>query len=158
MSMQCAEVKSKLYSAGGPRHEVLADLGGPSLTRQEFLDECDVNGIMDRFEKSGVWPYPEVDLAPRYFDATNVPDLQTALAVMIDAEEAFMSLPAKVRKEFDNSALKFVEFAGDPANLDQMREWGLAPPAKEPEAPMRVEVVGGSLTPEKASGEPPAKS
>lgn len=142
MSMQCGKYVSKLYSAAGPRYEVLSNTVGPSKTRQEFLEECDVNGIMERFERSGVWPYPEVDMSPRYFDATDVPDLQTAMAVLIDAEAAFMSLPARVRREFDNSALAFVAYAQDPANLEQMRAWGLAPPEEAPPAPMRVEVVG----------------
>jgi len=148
------KMTGKLHSMYDPhRLEVSMDNFGPSKARQEFLDECDVNGIMERYEKTNVWPFPDVDMSPRYFDATNVPDLQTALAVMIDAEAAFMSLPAKVRKEFDNSAIEFVAFAQDEKNLDKMREWGLAPPAKAPDGPMKVEVVNPAPDAAKASGD-----
>lgn len=125
-----------------PHHRVQQDVGGVSMTRQEFADECDVNVLMARYEKTGVWPLPPLDAKPRYLDVSDVPDLQGAMQVMIEAEAAFMSLPAIVRKEFDNDKLKFVEFAQDPANLDQMRIWGLAPPKAADPAPVRVEVVG----------------
>lgn len=104
---------------------------GPSLTRQEFADECDINVIMARYEKTGMLPVNAS--APRYMDLTVVPgDLQTAMNYMSDAQEAFMQLPAKIRREFDNDATAFVEFATDPNNLDQMRDWGLAAPAAAP--------------------------
>lgn len=106
----------------------------PSLTRQEFSDECDINVIMAQYEKTGVVSHVS-QRQPMYIDYTALPlDLAEFMAQMQNAETAFMSLPAKVRKEFDNDPVKFVDFAADPENLDQMREWGLAPPAK-PEAP-----------------------
>lgn len=150
MSMQRKEVTSKLYSAGGPRLEVVSNTRGASMTRQEFLDECDVNVIMERYERTLVLPVPVGDVQPRYFDAVGVPDLQEAMQIMMDANEAFMSLPAKVRREFDNDAIKFVEFAGKAENIERMREWGLAPYPEPEAAPMRVEVV------EKKSVEKPA--
>lgn len=119
------------YSFYIPHKRVPAEIGGPSLTQQEFMDECDINNIMDRYEKTGVISHV-ARREPRYLDLSDVPDFQSAMAFMHDAEAAFMSLPARVRKEFDNDAGKFVEFAGDPANLDQMRSWGLAPPKPEP--------------------------
>lgn len=140
-----------LRSAYIPHERVFADVGGPSLTRQEFAEECDINVLMARFESTGVGPQT-VTGEPRYLDLTDVPDLQHAMHVMIEADNAFMTLPAKVRKEFDNDPVKFVEFASDPENLPQMRDWGLAPPEKAPEAPLRVEVV----TPAGQDGPPKA--
>jgi hypothetical protein len=71
-----------------------------------------------------------------YVDFVTAPkDLLGYLALMQEAEVAFMSLPAGVRREFENDAVKFVDFASDPENLPQMRTWGLAPmPAVAPEA------------------------
>lgn len=100
----------------------------PSLARQEFAEECDINGIMERYERTGVITHYS-ERAPEYLDLTDAPDLMTAMDVMQKAETAFMALPAKVRREFENDAVKFVEFASDASNLDKMREWGLAPPA-----------------------------
>lgn len=145
-----------IYSAVSPfRVDVEYDAGGPSMTRQEFAEECDVNQIMRRFEETGVLPGP-VGAAPVYLDLANVPsNLQEALNVMIEGEEAFMRLPALVRKEFDNDALQFMDFAVKPENLAKMREWGLAPGEQAPPVPVRVEVVS---PPAPAPGAPPAGS
>lgn len=138
-------VVSDMHSAAYPdRLEVLADIHGPSKTRQEFTDECDINNIMARYEASGVWPFRD-DVKPTYYDFTSVPyDLQSAMQQMYEAEDAFMRLPALVRKEFDNDPVRFVEFAAKPDSLERLRGWGLAEPEKVPDPPMRVEVVSSS--------------
>lgn len=110
---------------------------GPSLARQEFAEECDINSLMRRYEAAGatINGLPPMQGEPRYVDFTEVPNnLLDYLELVKNAERAFMTLPAGVRREFDNSATDFVDFASDPENLDQMRAWGLAPPAK-PVAP-----------------------
>lgn len=112
----------------------------PSMTRQEFADESDVNNIMKKFQKTGILP-ANVTQQPQYLDLTKVPDLQTAMNVKIQADKAFMTLPAKVRREFDNDPVKFVEFATDKDNLPKLREWGLAAPEKAPDPPLKVEVT-----------------
>lgn len=120
-----------------PKVQVVFD--GPSKTRQEFAAECDINVIMAKYKKTGVLPMDQRQ--QQYVDFGDVPDLQTAMNTLIDAEKAFMSLPALVRRDFDNNAIEFVKFAEDRENLPKMREWGLAPPEAIPDAPMRVEVV-----------------
>jgi len=120
----------------------------PSLTRQEFSDECDINVIMANYEKTGVVSHYS-PREPVYLDLTVVPNFRDAMDMLIEADKAFMSLPAKVRKEFDNDARKFVEFAQDPANLDKMREYGLAPPKEEPEV---AKPPPANVEPSKAEG------
>lgn len=115
--------------------------GGPSMTRQEFAEECDVNALMARYEKTAVWPGPLRTTEPVYMDTTIVPNFREALDMLREANEAFMRLPAATRREFDNNAEKFVEFAQDPENRAKLVEWGLTEPEKVPEPPMRVEVV-----------------
>ena len=112
-----------------------------AVTRQEFAEDADVNVLMARFEKTGQLPSNVGAQAPAYLDVSEVPDLMTALSVVEDAKRAFMTLPARTRAEFENDPMQFVAFAEDPQNLDQMRKWGLAPPAAVPEPPMKVEVV-----------------
>nr|AVQ10212.1 portal protein [Gokushovirinae environmental samples] len=139
-----ANGRGKMYSSMLPesrRVAIDAEIGGPSMTRQEFSEECDVNAIVARFEKVGVWPMQPNGVEPVYYDFVDMPDLQGALTHMIAAEEAFMKLPAVVRKEFDNDAMRFVEFAQSRDNVPKLREWGLAEPEKAPDEPMRVRVV-----------------
>lgn len=113
----------------------------PSLTRQEFADECDINNLMAQFEKTGIIPSNVNKSEPRYLDVSDVPDLPAALSMLNEATTAFMSLPAKVRREFDNDPLQFIAFAENPDNLEKMREWNLAPPAPVEAPPQKVEVV-----------------
>lgn len=111
-----------------------ADYFGPSMTRQEFAEDADINTIMARYERTGELPVNRGE--PLYLDLTTMPsDLQTAMAALQHAEDVFMQLPAVVRKEFDNSPEAFVDYASNPDNLGQMREWGLAPPAPVVDAP-----------------------
>lgn len=122
----------------------------PSKTRQEFVEECDINTIMERYEASGAISH--VNRAePVYLDTTLYPGLQGAMDAFREASYAFAQLPARVRKEFDNDPQRFVDFAVDPKNLDQMRDWGLAPPAAVSDAPVRVEVVSPAGMPEAPS-------
>jgi len=117
---------SSFYVIHNPVNAPHADDG---MTRQEFAEECDINVLMATYERNGVLNHFN-RLPPQYLDVTEVPDLQNALAIYNQAEQAFMTLPAKVRKEFDNDPVKFVEFAQDRENLPAMQEWGLAPPTK----------------------------
>lgn len=144
-----------LYSACYPwRHDVPYVDPLPSLTRQEFTDECDINQIMKNFEETGVLPVN--DRTPLYWDADAVPvDLQAALNQVAYADELFMQLPATVRKEFENNAVKFVHYCSNPENTKQLKEWGLLSPEVVPPAPMRVEVVSKAPDPNKPMGEPP---
>lgn len=123
--------------------------GEPSLTRTEFAEECDINAIMARYEKTGVISHVR-QVTPRYIDLSDVPDLQRALNVLADADRAFMTLPAATRREFDNDPAKFVEFAQRPENNERMREWGLAEPLPAEPAVQKVEVVNPSVEPAKA--------
>lgn len=128
---------------------------GPSLTRQEFAEECDINTLMARYEGHVIGgPGGLAPMEPMYFDFTQHPKtLMEYMDVMFEAERAFMMLPAVVRKEFENSPQAFVDFASDPENLSQMRTWGLAPPAKEvPVAPPAK--VAPVAAPEAAPGAP----
>lgn len=124
---------------------------GPSLTRQEFAEECDINTLMARYEGhviGGPGNLPVVG-PDNFVDWTTQPQtLLEYMDVMRTAEQAFMSLPAVVRKEFDNDPVEFVAFAADPENQAQMATWGLAEPVKPPPAP----------EPAPAASAPPAPS
>lgn len=100
----------------------------PSLTRQEFADECDINKLMAQYEKSGIISHIN-PRTPQYLDLSEVPDLATAHQIIQNATAEFMALPANVRREFDNDPMEFIRYAENPDNIEKMREWGLAKPA-----------------------------
>ena len=68
-------------------------------------------------------------------------DYQTALNKLMEADKAFMQMPAKIREQFGNDAGRFVDFTSDPKNIDQCREWGLARAVTAPQAPIMVRVI-----------------
>lgn len=129
----------------------------PSLTRQEFAEECDINALMARYDTHVIGgPGNLPPKVPMYFDWADTPqDLMGYLQFIQDAEASFMQLPAIVRKEFDNSAIEFVAFASDPANIDQMVSWGLADPVPKPPEASPVVVPSPSAP---ATPAPPAAS
>lgn len=128
------ELIRDFYVEHAPVDLVCADDG---LTRQEFKDECDINVLLAQYERTGVLPANRAPGEGQYLDLSDVPDLQKAFDIIQKAEAAFMTLPASVRKEFDNDAMRFVAFAEHPDHIDKMREWGLAP--MPPEAPANPE-------------------
>lgn len=101
----------------------------PSLTKQSFKDECDINNIVSRFAKTGVLDH-EVLVKPKFGDFLGVSDYQSALNQVIEAEEAFDNLPAKVRSRFKNQPVEFLEFCADEKNYHEMVELGLIEPSQ----------------------------
>lgn len=108
--------------------------GYDGKTQQNFRDECDINTIVNQFLKTG--EMPENIRLPQYIDYEGVFDFQSAMNTMMEAEASFMTLPAKLRAEFENSPQNFLTFCADPANVDKMQEYGLLrPDYKKPEPP-----------------------
>lgn len=109
----------------------------PSLTVQSDMEDADINVIVRRFGVTGEL-VGGVRL-PSYADYDQVFDFRTAQQALIDARDAFMELPARLRARFDNDPQQFLEFVVDPANVDEAVALGLAvvKPEKNmpPEAP-----------------------
>lgn len=102
----------------------------PSRTQQQFKDECDINVILERFGVTGHLPI--VSVQPMQGDFTNISDYHTMVETLRASQDNFMALPSKVREKFDNDPRKFVDFCVDPANIEVVRELGLAPRPGEP--------------------------
>lgn len=97
------------------------------LVVQSFKDECDINVIMKRYEKDMLLEHVN-EYQGQYGDFSEVPDYHTAMNFVRQADEMFMTLPAGIRKQFDNDAGEFLAFVSDPSNKDKMIEMGLARP------------------------------
>jgi len=146
-----ASVYNDFYKTSGVRCDI--DEFDPSLTRQEFAEECDINTIMARYEAGGAVSHVN-KAQPVFLDTTLYPGLQASMDAFREASLSFAALPAQVRREFDNDPQKFVDFAVDPENLDRMREWGLAAPKAAPAAPVKVEVINSPPPEKKGSASP----
>lgn len=122
------------------RPRLVLHTGSETPTKQEFKAECDINVLMKRYEKTGMFPqYP--GSTPRYVSNIGMPSYQEALDIVMKAQGEFAGLNSELRKRFDNDPAKFLAFVNDPANADELIKLKLRePPAPEP-GPVRVEVV-----------------
>lgn len=99
---------------------------GESLTHQSMQDECDINQIMLKWQKTGIIEHTNT-YEGRYGDFTETPiDYQEALNQVREAEDMFMSLPSSIRRQFENNPQEFLEFVGDPKNAEKLVDMGLA--------------------------------
>lgn len=138
----------------GTRQRTKTRIIGDSMAQQQFKDECDINKIMAKYQKSGLVTHV-AQYQGRYDDFTVLPDFKTALDTMNEAQAMFLTIPSDIRAQFENDPGKFVEFATDPKNLDQMRDLGLAPPAPvQPESEKPKSARAAEIPAEKISEEP----
>jgi len=105
----------------------------PSRTVQSEMNETDINVIVKRFNVSGEMPIAHGRIPNQYIDVDGELDFATAYELVQDAERAFMEYPASFRAKFENDPIAFADWATDPANIGELRELGLAPPAALPE-------------------------
>jgi len=117
---------SKLpVSAQPKRRRVQLFFSDPSLTKQSFKDEVDVNNIVARYKKTGQLPGHLSTVQPMYGDVSSVPSYQDALNTVLTAQATFMALPSAVRSRFDNDPGKLLAFISDPKNAKEGVSMGL---------------------------------
>ncbi len=96
-------------------------VGGPSRTRQEFKNECDINYLMERFARTGVLVDPSMigKREAAFGDFSGVGDFTECQNRLVAAREAFDTLDAKIRDRFDNDPGRVVEFLSDESNREE---------------------------------------
>lgn len=121
----------------------------PSMTKQSFVAECDINNILKQFKLTGqITHINEQARTGVYADLPDPIEFQDALSIVENAERAFASLPSVQRARWDNDPEKFLQFMQDPKNAEEIYRLGLAQKPVEP-GPTKVVVtnldqVGGS--------------
>lgn len=138
--MQDSVVRKSFRSAYSPPVKVTLDcsVDGPGRTRQGHKDECDLNVIMKRYERTGALD-PRLVREGRFGDVSAV-DYQEAMFTVASARSAFASLPARVRDRFGNDPGQLVAFCDNPANYDEAVSLGLIEP---PAPPSSLQADGG---------------
>lgn len=98
---------------------------GESLTRQSEADSCDINKIMERFDRTGQLPV-SMKQNPQWGDA-RVVDFQTAKQIVIDAENQFKQLPAETRKYFNHNPENLLKAVADTSdeNVQKLIKLGI---------------------------------
>lgn len=117
----------------------------PTKTQQQFAEEVDINTIIERFGINQELPTNQA--TPLQGDFTTVTDYQSAQNLILQAQTAFMAMPADVRKEFNNDAGAFLDFVSDPQNKDKAKALGLLVPDPVPAPIPVVKILKDDETP-----------
>lgn len=121
----------------------------PTLTKQAFAEECDINTIVRNFGLTGELPGNFKE--PQYGDFSGIFDYQSALNAVIAADESFMMLPADIRARFHHSPQALLEFVSREENRDEAIKLGLVIPSSPADG---GDPLAGGAAP---GGEPKAK-
>lgn len=98
---------------------------GESLTRQSEADSCDINKIMERFDRTGQLPI-SLKQPPQYGDARIV-SFQEAKQIVIEAEKQFMELSPQARQYFGHDPQNLLNAIADDSedNIKKLLDLGI---------------------------------
>ena len=102
----------------------------PTLTQQQFKEQCDINNIIKNYTQTGELPLSQK--VGQFLDVSHVQDYQTALNTVIEAQSAFDNLPSKIRSRFENDPNQLLAFIEDDANYAEAQTLGLLPQNQSP--------------------------
>lgn len=112
------------YDAQAVSVETAISVSGESLTQQQFVEESDINTIVNRFLRTG--EMPQFDPRAMFGDFVDMPSsYQEALERVRSAQEAFSELPSAVRSRFNGDPAELLNFLSDPRNRDEAIKLGL---------------------------------
>ena len=124
-----------------------------SMTRQEHKEECDINSILARYERTGELPPGR---QPRYVHCDSM-TYQESLAVVQQANEAFHELPARIRDMYSNNPTLFLEAFDrkDPELVEAALKYGVIK-ERTPDALSLLSEVVRNTKPQKPAEKPGA--
>jgi len=120
----------------------------PSKTRQSEKDNCDINKIMERFNRTGKLPAMQ-SVPPQYGDA-RIPDYASSLKIVKEAQDMFMKLDSTARKHFDHDPQKLIAALRDnsPENVKLLVKLNVLERSK-PSLEELTEVIARNTRPKK---------
>lgn len=117
---------SPFKTAFSPKLKVPTNFAANGRTKQSFKAECDINVIMERYQKTGVLDFAQKHEA-QYGDCTGL-DFTAAMQVVVDARNMFNDLPSSVRARFGNDPAQLLDFVQHPENREEAIKLGLVQP------------------------------
>ena len=112
------------YALGAPEKGL--QFAKPSLTQQQFKDECDLESLLASHNITGILGLAQRSPSePLYADVSDVPDFHESQNHTARATEYFYSLPSNVRSQFGNSLSKFLSALADPSAREALVSLGV---------------------------------
>lgn len=118
----------------------------PTMTQQQFKEECDINNIVKKHANSGQITH----LNPKrgaFHDFSQLTDYQQMLDTVLSAQDAFQTLPADVRIKFRNDPAQLLQFLQDDKNYDEAIKLGLLDSEKTKQTLEKREKLKNANTP-----------
>lgn len=130
-------MKPQFYSEFDHLHPKVDFSDSPSMTRQEFKDEANVNNLLKRYALTGSFydPLVKPKATLLFGDFTSCGDYQHACDVMIRMNDYFDSLPLEIRKRFNYEPSALLEFLENPENRGEAEKLGLIAKAAKAATP-----------------------
>lgn len=118
---------------GVSRRRVTVMQSDELVTKQSMKAEADINNILTQFKKTGIITHISKQ-QPIYTDLPDQMDYQQSLHIMMEADEAFATLPSVVRRAFDNDPANLLAALRDPNRREELMDLGIInkPPAPRP--------------------------
>lgn len=109
-----------------------------SMTQQHFKDECDINNIVARFDKTGIVTH--LNSSKENYGFSDPTTFQEAMNIALEGQAAFDDLPSNVRSHFDHDPAKFMQAVHSEGHEELFADLGLTI-APEVATPVQVEVI-----------------
>lgn len=106
------------------RKRITVDCGSEQITKQSHKDECDIHKILNQFKKTGIIQHITSNQS-MYVDLPNSQDYQQSLNIILEAQDAFASLPSSVRDAYGNNPENFLRAIGDPDQRETLENLGV---------------------------------
>lgn len=123
----------------------LSFAGIQSMAKQSFKDEADINNLVARFDRTGVWSDKPATRQPRYGDFTSGEDYRDIQNRIAAIKEEFAELPSDLRRQFNNDPSEMLDFLADPENAEEAIELGLLPASEQSPLDVTVPTDSGSI-------------
>lgn len=107
---------------------------------QSQRDQCDINKIIRKYDKTGLITHVR-NVEARYGDVTGL-EFKTAMDRVIEMQQLFDQMPSHIRKRFSNDPALYLEFMENPENRDEAIKLGLI----LPETPADKDGLGEHVT------------
>ena len=94
----------------------------PSMTKQSFRDECDINVIVRRFTQTG--QIPDVNQRPLVFGDQDDTPLHAQACAMANVKSQFETLPAHLRRKYGDVS-NVIEAMSHPEGASELHADGI---------------------------------
>lgn len=117
------QIRSR-YSLGAPEKGL--EFHQPSLTQQQFKDECEIESLLKAHNLGQVMGIlNNHQRQPLYGDVSDIPDFHDSQNHVARATEYFNGLPSDVRAQFNNNLGEFLSALNNPSAREALTDMGV---------------------------------